>query len=301
MAYDYAPITWTDEQWARVTDTIQQEANRARVAATFLPLYGPLPPDTDYVARDEVEIAEPRQGGPERLMINDTRTIRVPTLQVKVYVRGAQMADPELTSALQLFRRAANVLARLEDALIFDGQPAPYECPGAAAPLAPIAEILGGDESDGLLNRKTASVAVAVDGNALVEGVSKAIGALEADGHFGPFAVALGQEYFNAVEKPNDESLVLPQDRIIPFLGGGSLVRSSLLGGNRGVVVALGGSPVELVVATDMSVNFLQVTPEPMFVFRVFEKVVLRIKEPKAIVRLEPRARGAAAKPATPS
>ena len=54
MAYDYSPITWTDEQWARVTDTIQQEANRARVAATFLPLYGPLPPDTDYVAKDEI-------------------------------------------------------------------------------------------------------------------------------------------------------------------------------------------------------------------------------------------------------
>jgi uncharacterized linocin/CFP29 family protein len=53
-------------------------------------------------------------------------------------------------------------------------------------------------------------------------------------------------------------------------------------------VVALGGSPVELVVATDMSLNFLQVTTAPMFVFRVFEKVVLRIKEPDAIVRLEP-------------
>jgi len=57
------------------------------------------------------------------------------------------------------------------------------------------------------------------------------------------------------------------------------------------VVVALGGAPVEVVVATDMSIAFLQVTTDPMFVFRVFEKVVLRIKEPDAIVSLKPVAK----------
>ena len=284
MAYDYSPITWTDEQWARVTDTIQQEANRARVAATFLPLYGPLPPDTDYVAKDEITVAP---GPPARLSIDDTQTVPVPTLQVKVYVRGAQMADPELTSALQLFRRAANVLARLEDALIFRGQPGPGDGPpGAPAPA--VWEVLGGAASAGLVDAAVTSVSAKPDGNTLVEKVSASIGQLEAAGHFGPFAVALGQRYFDAVQKPNRDSLVLPQDRIIPFLAGGSLVRSSLLGDDSGVVVALGGSPVELVVATDMSLNFLQVTTDPMFVFRVFEKVVLRIKEPDAIVRLGP-------------
>jgi hypothetical protein len=43
---------------------------------------------------------------------------------------------------------------------------------------------------------------------------------------------------------------------------------------------------VELVVATDVSLNFLQVTLDPRFVFRVYEKVRLRIKEPDAIVAL---------------
>ena len=75
---------------------------------------------------------------------------------------------------------------------------------------------------------------------------------------------------------------MLPQDRIIPFLGGGSLLRSSALEPGTGVVVALGGAPVDLVVARDMSVNFLTVTTEPTFVFRVFEKIVLRIKQPEA-------------------
>ena len=42
-------VPWTDEQWARVNQVIQEEAKRARVAATFLPLYGPLDADADFV------------------------------------------------------------------------------------------------------------------------------------------------------------------------------------------------------------------------------------------------------------
>ncbi len=45
-------VPWTDEQWARVNQVVQEEARRARVAATFLPLYGPLPPDTDFVRKE---------------------------------------------------------------------------------------------------------------------------------------------------------------------------------------------------------------------------------------------------------
>jgi uncharacterized linocin/CFP29 family protein len=287
MAYDYSPISWTDEQWARVTDTIQREASRARVAATFLPLYGPLPADTDYVPKDRITEPAPGARNPGPLSIEDTTTIKVPTLQVRVYVRGAQMADPELTSVLALFRRAANVLARLEDAVVFGGQARANAGPATAAALPPIWEILGGDQSRGLLKEEDPGTDVGDTGDTLVEGVSEAIGELEKNGHFGPFAMVLGQKLFATAQKPNKDSLVLPQDRIIPFLEGGSLLRSTLLPGDRGVVVALGGSPVELVVATDMSLNFLQVTPDPMFVFRVYEKVVLRIKETTAIRRLQ--------------
>ena len=43
------------------------------------------------------------------------------TLQVQVALRGPRSPIPELSSALQLFRRAANVLARLEDLVVFRG------------------------------------------------------------------------------------------------------------------------------------------------------------------------------------
>jgi uncharacterized linocin/CFP29 family protein len=300
-------VSWTDEQWARVNQVIQEEASRARVAATFLPLVGPLPADTDFV-RSEGITYPPRVPPPplpplQQLAIRDRDTIQLATLQVMVSVRGAQMADPEMASVLAMFRRAANVLARLEDSLVFRGliqSPA-----GLTPPVFPpqqIWQILGGQVSDGLL--APASPAPGAPGSLtvpvlpvpgapagapavpdVVTAVSNAIGQLESNGHFGPFAVVLDQTLFLSVQTPTG-ALVLPQDRIIPFLGGGSLLRSSTLPDASGVVVALGSRAVELVVATDVCLQFLQVTVDPLFVFRVCEKLALRIKEADAIATL---------------
>ena len=206
------------------------------------------------------------------------------------------MADPDMASALQLFRRAANVLARLEDHVVFNGLQGPNQ---PAPPELAVGKIVGGQESKGLADGKAHFIDVpepepdpdqpqdqtpsALLGGLLVSAVSDCIGDLEGVGHFGPFAVVLDHAFFTAVQTPNEGSLVLPQDRIIPFLGGGPLLRSSTLPESSGVVVALGAAPVELVVATDVSLSFLQVTPEPEFVFRVYEKIVLRIKEKEAI------------------
>jgi len=220
------------------------------------------------------------------------------------------MADPEMTSVLALFRRAASVLARLEDAVVFRGlvpDPDPrvagqkrFVPPINVGPRQRVWEITGGQESRGLwtISRRfppapqvdiAAVLPLAASDARLVVGVAKAIGILEEQGHFGPFAVVLDQYLFLVAQTPS-EALVLAQDRILPFLGGGPLLRSSTLnvapGVANGVVVALGGDPVELVIATDVCVQFLQVTDEPNFVFRVCEKMALRIKESEAIMPL---------------
>jgi uncharacterized linocin/CFP29 family protein len=296
MTTDSPQVPWTDEQWARVNQAIQEEASRARVAATFLPLSGPLPADADFVRAQKIPFDRP-------LRIDDRNTIQLATLQVNVTVRSAQMADPEMASVLALFRRAAYVLARLEDEVVFRGlEPGPngpddFQPVGGVGDLPAIWEVHGGQELGGLWEslrnppdpRSWQWIPVSAAGDALVGAVSQAIGCLEAHGQFGPFATVLGQGLFVVAQTPNRESLVLPQDRIIPFLGGGSLLRSSTLDeykGYSGVVVALGGGPVELVVATDLSVQFLQVTDHPNFLFRVREKIALRIKEAEAIIRL---------------
>jgi uncharacterized linocin/CFP29 family protein len=305
MTTDNPQVPWTDEQWARVNKVVQEEASRARMAATFLPLLGPLPGDTDFVRQELIQYQfAPPPNIP--LGIQDRPVIQLATLQVRVPVRGAQMADPEMTSVLALFRRAANVLARLEDAVAFRGL-VPTLIPGRFAPPINVGpppppgtqavwEITGGQVSGGLW-RNPAPLAQwelilpgPDRGTRLVRGIARAIGRLEARGHFGPFAVVLDGRLFLIAQTPTP-ALVLPQDRILPFLGGGPLLRSSTLNTAAlvfpsGVVVALGGEPVELVIATDVCVQFLQVTAEPLFVFRVCEKMALRIKEPGAIMQL---------------
>ena len=161
MTTDNPQVPWTDEQWARVNQVIQDEAGRARVAATFLPLIGPLPGDTDFVRRERIRYPAAPAGAPpppNRIAIDDRNIWQLATLQVGVRVRGAQMADPNMTSALTMFRRAANVLARLEDAVVFRGlvQPGgpgtPVSPPGGVPGPGQIWEITGGEAIRGLLD-----------------------------------------------------------------------------------------------------------------------------------------------------
>jgi uncharacterized linocin/CFP29 family protein len=119
-------------------------------------------------------------------------------------------------------------------------------------------------------------------GRAVVNGVVDAIQRLEARGHFGPFGVVLGHELFRVATNPS-KSLVLPTDRLAEFLDGRRVLRSGVLPSDRGVVVALGAQPIELVVASDIDIRFLQATLEPRYVLRVFERLVLRIKELDAV------------------
>ena len=248
MTTDNPQVPWTDEQWARVNKAVQEEASRVRIAATFLPLLGPLPGDTDFVRQELIP--------PNAIIIQDRPVIQLATLQVRVPVRGAQMADPEMTSVLALFRRAASVLARLEDAVVFTGLVPDPAFPGQNNRFAPpidvgppppqrVWEITGGEVSRGLWTIPLGvPLAPQVDIAAqpfrnrdaqLVVGIAEAIGRLEEQGHFGPFAVVLDQALFLVAQTPT-EALVLAQDRILPFLGGGPLLRSSTLNGVPGVV-----------------------------------------------------------------
>ena len=172
MTTDNPQVPWTDEQWARVNKVVQEEASRVRIAATFLPLLGPLPGDTDFVRQELYPVrliagcfgagisAADTIPPPIILGIQDRPVIQLATLQVRVPVRGAQMADPEMTSVLALFRRAASVLARLEDAVVFRGLVPDLAFPGQNRFAPPINvgppppqrvwEITGGQPSRGL-------------------------------------------------------------------------------------------------------------------------------------------------------
>jgi uncharacterized linocin/CFP29 family protein len=272
---------------------VQGEATRARIAATFLPVVGPLPAATNIVAPKKISNGT-------GLSIDESTMLHLTTLEVTLHMKRPYVTDPIAWDAL--IRRAANVIARLEDAMVFEGLPftPPAGLPG-------IYRVTGGQKCDGLLKAGNKHPVVlnlraARPGEILISGVSQAIRQLKRRGQYGPFAIVLGQDLYLIAQTPDLRSFDLPQDRIIPFLGGGPLLRCSLLEGGSGVVIALGGAPAEIVVAPDMSVEFLHIDADETFVLRVFEKIALRIKEYGAIVSLQAgeslaRVRGKSASP----
>jgi uncharacterized linocin/CFP29 family protein len=296
MNSDLVEIGWTEEQWNRIAAVVTEEAQKGRVAAQLLPITGPEAPST--VAIPNYTLGFPVNPLPARppqwrLEVDSEPTLHISTIAVNVQVRPREAAEPGLTAALGMFRRAANYVARIEDALIFNGRPFPG-VPGLLPGIPPVFEVTGNAPVDGLFvpfigpARSIVQVGLMPGpglGNRLVNGIIEAINRLDGRGQIGPYACALDPQFFAAICQPNP-NLVLPRDRILPFLQG-PLLRSNSINPFTGVVVALSGSPIEIVVATDIGVTYLQTSVEPRIIFRVAERVALRIKEPLAIELLQ--------------
>lgn len=274
------PTEWTAQQWQTVQQTVYEEARKARVAARFLPLYGPVAADAETVPTEELKEGPPEGHDRPRLHVDDTSTLRLTTVAVNVYLNTQQVAQPDLSAALTLFRRAANVIARVEDALIFRGRQ------GRSLPIPELYEATRGTSEEGLYDRAVHSVGNAIgDSEALLRAVAEGITVLEDRGYVAPYALALGNGLFVTAETPNKNSLVLPSDRIRPLIEG-PLVRTGTLPNKAGILFSLAGKPIEIVVAREIGVTFLQVSPEPRWIYRVSERFVLRVKEPDSMVKI---------------
>jgi len=294
MPDDVARLPWTEEQWAALQRVVQEAAGKARVASSFLPLVGPLPPGQSSVPKlsfSEDDVTGPLEGEADiRLEVDDSTTLPLTTLSCLVYLTTQQVEDPDLAAAKQLLSRAADVIGRLEDAIVFNGQPGHNEEPDVELPA--VYRVRGGGDYPGLLSDAgltadlTKEVVLGNYGADLVTKVSAAILTLEGEGCFGPFACVLGHQFFQDANSSFLGSLVTPKERILPFLEGGPLLRSSVIPPDQGVVVSLAGSPIDLVIGSDVHVKFLQVTLEPRYVLRVSERFLLRMKQPKARCRL---------------
>ena len=291
---DDSRLPWTDEQWATVQRIVQESARKARVASSFLPLVGPLPDGQASVPAlgvvyDGIDRSERERGEAEqRLEVDDGKTLPLTRIACNVYLKTQQAEDPDLASARQMLGRAADVIGRLEDAIVLNGQPGKDKPPANIDDIPKVYTVRGGARHAGLLSDKDeetdeqpegektdprsrckVTVDLAKGGNGVVKAVIAAVQGLERRGHYGPFACVLGHSLYRAANTPNKGSLVLPSDRIIPFLDGGPLRRSSVVPAGQGVVVALAGSPIDLVVASDVHVSYLQLTLEPRYVLRV--------------------------------
>jgi len=297
MDRNSADLGWSDEQWSRANKVVQEEAQKARVAAQFLP---------SVVHPDAVAVAVPnhaltyRRAAPmdprRRMLVDANPTTHFTSLAVNVVLTSQEGCDPEQASALIQLKRAANLIARAEDALLLRGQAGPRALVGVGR-LPAVFEVGMGARQPGLLADpdepprnygRRVQVNPGPDGRTLAARIITATSRLEARGHNRPFACILGNTLYDRLHDPT-ASMILPRDRVAPALEG-PILRSSTLPAEQGIVVALGGSPIEIVVSSELHVKFLQVTTEPRYVLRVSERLALRVTEWNAIAALHPGA-----------
>jgi hypothetical protein len=140
------------------------------------------------------------------------------------------------------------------------------------------------------------------DDQGLIDAFIDAMTLLQDRGYVAPYVAVLGRGPFQAAYRPVGASLVFPRDRLEP-LSGRELVHGSALdvpprgpaGGpaadynrwsDRAVLLSLASGAVDLAVATEATPEFRQVDEEGRYLFAVFERFTLRIKDPTAIVPL---------------
>jgi uncharacterized linocin/CFP29 family protein len=295
-------LAWGDAEWSRIRQIVHDEALRTRVAASFLPLYGPLPGASETVPVNELMVRNSdATGEPATLAVNDYTTRQFVSVSVNVQLKNHMLADPELAAATILFRRAAGLVARAEDSIIFNGK-IKGSAPVGLGPETDVCRIRGEDEYAGLVDLGGAPIPASVErdqdkqrdkdlGRGVFLAVVEAVNQIESAGYHRPFAVVLGNDLFTAIHTPIPASMVLPRDGIPPIIEG-PLLRSSSLPPDRGLVISLQGDPVEIVVPSDISVRYLQSTLDGAHVFRVSQRFLLRVKDKRAIAVIGPGRKG---------
>ena len=149
---------------------------------------------------------------------------------------------------------------------------------------------------------RPALVAAGKAGRGLISTVVSGINALEQEGYVGPHVCVFARQPWDAAHLPNKGTLILPRDRIEPLVGRELLHATALdvptkeIGNmnvnraqwrRRGVLLSLTGEAIDVALAADATPEFRYIDPQGRYVFAVFERFALRIKDPKAVVPLQ--------------
>jgi uncharacterized linocin/CFP29 family protein len=202
--------------------------------------------------------------------------------------------------------RAASALARWHDALFFMGyeecmkrgmKPRGVEMPTSPYHLVGVPQSLREAACEAEEQERCGPISVAPDAmnEALVASFFAAVLRLETLGYYSSYHLVLGERLWEALHRPTQGSLVLPKDRIVDTLLGGTFHRTTTLPDDEALLVSLDGPTFDCVMAGDMGqyprFEFLRVEPagdrEELYMFRVRERFAPRIRENRAVVRLQ--------------
>lgn len=269
-----APLT--AQEWQAVDEVVVRVARRTLVARRFLTLFGPLGAGIQHVASDRfvgTQAARITLMGTEEenvLLPESRRLLPLPVLYRDFRIgwrdleTSRRLGIPLDTSAAAV---AAADVATLEDRTILNGNDERQQV-GFLNYVDRLRVPLGNWEQPGGGFAAVLSAVNELVGHNMRE----------------PFTVVVPPQLFVRLNRVFDNTGVLEIDQVRRLVGG-EVYMTPVLPPNVAVVVSPGPENMDLVVAQDMRVAFLETTGMEHN-FRVLESVALRIKRPGAVCTL---------------
>lgn len=275
LAREGSPLS--AEQWERLEKAAVEAARAVLVGRRFIPLFGPLGPGVQVVPADELTgVSEGAVGmaleeAGEVVAGAKRQYLPLPVLAKDFRLEWRDLeAEAQLGLPLDVGRAAAAAfgVAWAEDALIFHGEP-DLGLPG----LLTAPQRLRSEQGDWSIPGQAYEAVVAA-----LEKLAKA-------DFFGPYALAVSPRLYAALNQVYRDTPYLELERVEKLVRAG-VYQSPVLPEKGAVLVAVGAENLDLAVAQDLTIAFLE-TRSMNHYFRVLESLVLRIKRPQAICTLE--------------
>jgi uncharacterized linocin/CFP29 family protein len=246
------------DNWNNI-DTAIGDEDKLKVAARFLPCY-PLPGATSalrgIISSNKSQI----------LSIQQSDTMPLIELMVQFALTVAQVKDEaQWQMGVTLAHRAGALVALAEDLVIFQGDT------GLSDPVFKTVLTDGSDAGTGLVFAAPEDQVIKVF--PVEEDLDDPSQNRYGENTFGAVAQA-----FALLQKTHYER--------IKGLVGEHFYSSSTLPERTGILVAIDGDTMDLVVGQDPFTEFTQVN-NSQWIFRLYERIGLRLKDPTAVVRLE--------------
>jgi len=277
---DQAPLN--SEEWERIDKLVVEAASQQLVGRRVMPLYGPLGVGVQTISASGFSGTTPSvidlwgEAESETVQVSARKHLTIPIIykDFRLFWRDIETSR-KLGIPLDIGAAAiaSSFCARAEDELIFKGS-----------------EVYG---YKGLLNAEGRNTVALSDwtaaGNAFGDVVAAAR-ALNSAGFPGPYAIVVSPLLYSQTLRVYGNTGVLELSHIQNLTAGG-VYQSPALEENQGVVLAVGPQNLDLALSQDLTTAYL--SPDRMnHVFRTFESLILRVKQPGAICTFEASKKG---------
>jgi uncharacterized linocin/CFP29 family protein len=261
-------LGWSAELWEKINRSMREEEERTLIADKMIPVNAVSGAMT--VASNAIPLSV------DMLSVDEGGITHIVELTCQFSLTNTQVEqEHQMSTALTLATRAANLMSIAQDKLIFnDSTNLPK----------PVQVALNGNSGKGLLHSATENIPVKSTGTKgkkktygenTFAAVAEGIASLQDDGFYDQYGLVLPTEAFADINAPLPETLIMPRLRIKPLVPKG-LRGTGILPKDRGLLFSVAAT-MDIIVGSDLTLQFLNTHGPGIHEFRLVKRLALRV------------------------